>query len=209
MVPLFNLFPFFLQILDLLLQIDKVVKSWTPVTALKMSYFVTCVKHLFLHFTLTSATLTSVRPGGGGHILDDSKLHIVVSVKNRQSPLVYSKCPEHTSKLCELHCEQCDIPICVQYVFSKKHKAHDVVDILHFSERKNKALQAGLEELGKKIYPRYQEIASTILDQKADLKSNTEQLITALNKRRCDWQREIDDVISKLKIDIKIQNPII
>lgn len=86
----------------------------------------------------------------GGHILDDSKLHIVVSVKHRQSPLVYSKCPEHTSKLCELHCEQCDIPICVQYVFSKKHKAHDVVDILHFSERKNKALQAGLEELGKK-----------------------------------------------------------
>lgn len=43
------------------LQIDKVVKSWTPVTALKMSSVVTCVKHLFLHFTVTSATLTSVR----------------------------------------------------------------------------------------------------------------------------------------------------
>lgn len=139
----------------------------------------------------------------GEHILDDSKLHIVVAVKHRQSLLVYSKCPEHTSKLCELHCEQCDIPICVQCVFSKKHKAHDAIDILHFSERKKKALQEDLEELGKTIYPRYQEIASTILDQKADLKSNTEQLITALNKRRCDWHREIDGVISKLKTDIE------
>lgn len=72
------------------------------------------------------------------HILDDSKLHIVV--KHRQSLLVYSKWPEHTSKLWKLHCEQCDIPVCVQCVFSKKHKAHDAVDILHFSERKKKSL---------------------------------------------------------------------
>lgn len=30
-----------------------------------MSYFVTCVKHLFLHFTVTFARLTSVRPVWG------------------------------------------------------------------------------------------------------------------------------------------------
>lgn len=70
-------------------------------------------------------------------------------------------------------------------------------------ERKKKALQAGLEELGKTIYQRYQEITSTILDQKADLKRNTEQLITVHNKRGYEWQREIYDVISKLKTHIE------
>lgn len=48
---------------------------------------------------------------------------------------MYSKCPEHTSKLCELHCEQSDIPICVQCVFSKTHEAHDAVDFF-WKERK-------------------------------------------------------------------------
>lgn len=139
----------------------------------------------------------------GDHILDESKLHIVVPVKHRQSIPCYSICSEHTSKLCELHCEQCDIPICVQCVFSKTHKAHDAVDISKFVERKKKALQADLEELGKTIHPKYQEIASTISVQKADLKRNTERLITALNKRGDDWHREIDDVISKLKTDIE------
>lgn len=125
------------------LQIDKVVKSWTPVTALKMSYFVrhlceTPVTPLYCDICQINLCKTCV----GDHILEESILHIVVAVKHRQSLLVYSKCPEHTSKLCELHCEQCDIPICVQCVFSKTHKAHDAVDILHFSERKKKALQS-------------------------------------------------------------------
>lgn len=116
---------------------------------------------------------------------------------------MYSKYPEHTSKLCELHCEQCDIPICVQCVFSKTYTTHDAVDILHFLERKKKSLQADLEELGKTIYTRYQEIASTILDQKVDLIRNAEQLITVLNERGEDWHREIDGVVSKLKTDIE------
>lgn len=90
----------------------------------------------------------------GYHVIDGSKLNIVVQVIHRQSLLMYSKCPEHSSKLCKLHCEQCDIPICVQCVFSKTHKAHDAEDILVFLERKKEALQADLEELGKTIYPK-------------------------------------------------------
>lgn len=68
-------------------------------------------------------------------------------------------------------------------------------------ERKENTLQADLEELGITIYPRYQEIASTILDQKTDFKRSTDQLITYFKKKREDWHREIDDVVSKLKTD--------
>eukprot|EP00105_Crassostrea_gigas_P010102 XP_011425264.1 PREDICTED: E3 ubiquitin-protein ligase TRIM63-like [Crassostrea gigas] len=139
----------------------------------------------------------------GEHLLDESKLHIVVPFKHRQSTPSYPKCQEHTTKLCELHCEQCGIPVCVQCVSSKKHKAHDVEDILSYLEGRNKALQADLEELGKLIYPKYQEIASSFPAQRVDLQRNTEELISAVNKRGDDWHREIDNIIRKLKSDIK------
>lgn len=139
----------------------------------------------------------------GEHLLDESKLHIVVPFKHRQSTPSYPKCQEHATKLCELHCEQCDIPVCVQCVSSKKHKAHDVEDILSYLESRSKALQADLEELGKFIYPKYQEMASSFPAQRADLQRNTEELISAINERGDDWHREINNIVRKLKSDIK------
>lgn len=124
-------------------------------------------------------------------------------IKHQQSSPILPKCPEHTAKLCELHCNRCDIPVCVQCITSKKHAAHDVVDILNFIEKKNKALQADLEELGKIIYPKYQEIATSLSVQKDDLNRNTEKLISAINKRGEEWHREIDNTIRKMKSDIE------
>lgn len=141
----------------------------------------------------------------GEHLLDESKFHIVVPFKHRQSnpKCNYPKCTEHSTKLCELHCEQCNVPVCVQCVSSKKHKAHDVVDILSYYESKHKALQADLEDLGKFIYPKYQDYALSFPIYKAKLQRNTEKLISALNKRGEDWHREIENIIRKLKSDIE------
>nr|XP_011425261.2 tripartite motif-containing protein 45 [Crassostrea gigas] len=141
----------------------------------------------------------------GEHLLDESKFHIVVPIKHRKSSpkISYPECQIHTTKLCELHCEQCDIPICVQCVSFTKHKAHDVVDGLSYFNSKNKALQADLKELGNFIYPKYQEIASYFPVQKAALKRNAEELISAINEQGEDWHREIDHIVRKLKSDIK------
>lgn len=53
------------------------------------------------------------------------------------------------------------------------------------------------------IYPRYQEIASSYLVQRADLKRNTEKLISAINEQGEDWHREIDNIVRKLKSGIE------
>ncbi|XP_052681255.1 E3 ubiquitin-protein ligase TRIM9-like [Crassostrea angulata] len=142
----------------------------------------------------------------GEHLLDESKFHVVIPIKHRQSIRQISydnpECQIHPAKLCELHCKQCDIPICAQCFSSKKHRIHDVIDISKFFERKTKTLQADLEELGKLVYPRYQEIASSFPVQRADLKRNTEKLILAINERGEVWHREIDNIIRNLKSDI-------
>lgn len=135
----------------------------------------------------------------GEHLLDESKFHLVVPSKQRPSISAYNtKCLEHSTKLCELHCEQCSIPVCVQCVSSKKHKTHDVVDIVKFMESKKMALQADLEELGKIIYPNYQEIASSISLQKENLKRNTKKLIVDFYDRGRAWHEKINKIIKKL-----------
>ncbi|XP_034333974.2 E3 ubiquitin-protein ligase TRIM71-like [Magallana gigas] len=136
------------------------------------------------------------------HFSDSSKVHKVVPLKQYLTTLNYPKCRKHPTKQCELHCEQCDIPICVQCISSKKHLGHIQVDILKTFESKTEKLQKDLQELEKFIYPKYKEIASNIPVQKADLSKNSQKLTTAIDKHGEVWHREIDTIIQKLKSDL-------
>lgn len=67
-------------------------------------------------------------------------------------------------KICELHCEQCDIPVCVLCISPQKHQFHDVTDISDTLKRTKNNLKKDLEELEKYVYQKYQEIAASISD---------------------------------------------
>lgn len=68
----------------------------------------------------------------GTHIVDGSKMHKVVPYNKRASSPYYPKCYNHSNKQCELHCEQCGIPLCVQCISSNEHNSHISTDILQW-----------------------------------------------------------------------------
>lgn len=102
------------------------------------------------------------------HLSDSSQVHKVVSLKQYWATLNYPKCRKHPTKQCELHCEECDVPIC-SLCISGEHLRHKPVDISEIINEKKDNLQRELEELEKFILPRYEEIASNLSVQKAEL----------------------------------------
>eukprot|EP00105_Crassostrea_gigas_P042087 XP_019926235.1 PREDICTED: zinc finger protein RFP-like [Crassostrea gigas] len=137
------------------------------------------------------------------HFSDSSKVHNVVPLKQYLTTLNNPKCRKHPTKQCELHCEQCDIPICAKCISSGKHLGHKQVDIFQSFENKTEILQKDLQELEKFIYPKYKETASNIPVQKADLSKNSRKLTTAIDKQGEVWHREIDTIITNLKSNVE------
>ncbi|XP_052681793.1 uncharacterized protein LOC128162587 [Crassostrea angulata] len=133
------------------------------------------------------------------HFSDSSKVHNVVPLKQYLTTLNNPKCRKHPTKQCELHCEQCNIPICAKCISSGKHSGHKKIDIFQSFEIKTEDLHKDLQELEKFIYPKYKEIASNIPVQKADLSKNSRNLTTAIDKQGEVWHREIDTIITNLK----------
>ncbi|XP_052707973.1 uncharacterized protein LOC128183120 [Crassostrea angulata] len=138
----------------------------------------------------------------GDHVLDFSKKHQVVPFQDRRSIIISPNCQTHSLKQCELHCEQCDIPICVLCVSSESHENHKKLDIISYFETKKHDLQTDLQELEKTVIAKYQEIANNVTVQKADLSKNSKKLTTAIDKHGEVWHREIDIIIQKLKSDL-------
>lgn len=133
------------------------------------------------------------------HLSGQSGKHTVVPFEKRRST---PKCINHSLKLSDLYCKQCNIPFCTTCVLSEEHHLHDMINLLKGFESKKGVLQNDLQEFEKSIYPKYQAIASTISVQKAYLSKNSRKLKTAIIKQGEDLYREIDTMIKKLESDL-------
>ncbi|XP_022304523.2 uncharacterized protein LOC111111692 [Crassostrea virginica] len=140
------------------------------------------------------------------HFSDKSKVHTVVPLEQFLSTLSYPKCPTHPTKQCELHCEQCDIPICISCISSGKHIGHKAVDIFEDFESKKEVLRKDLEELEKSIFPKYQESAAIIKTQKTDQHKHSQKLTAELNKQGEALHREINTIIQRKQAEIDEMN---
>lgn len=89
--------------------------------------------------------------------------------------------------------------MCELCASSKQHRYHTFVAAVKRLRDQKLVLQSDLQELGKIFQPKYKEIASSILVQKADLNENFEKLSTAINKHEEVFLRKIKNALNELK----------
>ncbi|XP_078331500.1 uncharacterized protein LOC111130424 [Crassostrea virginica] len=135
----------------------------------------------------------------GKHLSDKSKDHYIVPFKLRG---ITSKCTKHSTEVCTQLCTTCNIPVCPLCVASSEHEEHEKEDILKLFETKRELMQKDLQDLEKSIYPRYQEAATNIPVQRADVNKRSQKLTTALDKQGEALHTEIDTIIQGMKSDI-------
>nr|XP_022305042.1 uncharacterized protein LOC111112037 isoform X1 [Crassostrea virginica] len=140
------------------------------------------------------------------HFSDKSKVHNVVPLEQFLSTLNYPKCPTHPTMQCDLHCEQCDIPICLSCISSGKHIGHKQMEIFADFESKKEVLRRDLQELEKYIFPKYQESAAIIKTQKADQLKHSQKLTSELNIQGEALHREINTIIQRKQAEIDEMN---
>lgn len=136
------------------------------------------------------------------HVSDVSIDHKVVLLKHRGSIPDYSICSKHKTKQRDLHCEQCNISICVECTSSIDHRGHNFLYIKEkILERKERVLK-DLGELEKSLHQKYEEISSNIQVQKDILTENSQTVKTAISNHGYDLHQEVESLITKLKSDL-------
>nr|XP_022290125.1 uncharacterized protein LOC111101809 [Crassostrea virginica]XP_022290134.1 uncharacterized protein LOC111101809 [Crassostrea virginica] len=135
----------------------------------------------------------------GKHLSDQTKDHYIVPFKLRG---ITPKCTKHSTKVCTQLCTTCNIPVCPICVAFSKHKQHKKEDILKWFETKREIMQKDLQDLEKSIYPKYQEVATNIPVQRADVNKRSQKLTTALDKQGEALHTEIDTIIQGMKSQI-------
>ncbi|XP_078312570.1 uncharacterized protein LOC144619104 [Crassostrea virginica] len=140
------------------------------------------------------------------HFSDKSKVHTVVPIEQFLSTLSYPNCTHHPTKQCELHCKQCNIPICTSCISSKEHFGHDLVDMFQELEAKKDVMKKDLHEIEKSILPKYEEAASNIQIQKDDRRKNSQKLTAELKKHGEALHKEIDIIIKNKQAEIDVND---
>nr|XP_022299112.1 uncharacterized protein LOC111107941 [Crassostrea virginica] len=135
----------------------------------------------------------------GKHLSDKSKDHYIVPFKLRGS---IPKCPNHSSKLCTIFCKDCNVPICKICSSWGEHAEHKTEDLLKAMAEKEELIRKDLQELEESIYPKYQEAATNIPVQRADVNKHSQKLTTALDKQGEALHTEIDTIIQGMKSDV-------
>ncbi|XP_078331627.1 uncharacterized protein LOC111135056 [Crassostrea virginica] len=135
----------------------------------------------------------------GKHLSDESKDHYIVPFKLRG---IIPKCTKHSTEVCTQLCTTCNIPVCPLCVASSEHEQHEKEDILNWFETKRELMQKDLQDLEKSIYPKYQDTATNIPVQRADVNKRSQKLTTALDKQGEALHTEIDTIIQGMKSEI-------
>ncbi|XP_061182729.1 E3 ubiquitin-protein ligase Midline-1-like [Saccostrea echinata] len=127
-----------------------------------------------------------------------SMKHDIVPFTKRTVQLVFPQCTSHSHQRCEVHCRQCDIPVCIKCLTGPKHKGHEFHDMADIIATKKENIKKETEEIEANI-PKYtaqdkgtENKISKFMAHYADLQKQT-------NDNRIQWHLEVDNIFNKME----------
>ncbi|XP_078336103.1 uncharacterized protein LOC144626322 [Crassostrea virginica] len=143
------------------------------------------------------------KPCIGEHISDDYTKHIIVPFQQRRSTPIYPKCKTHPKRACEYQCKDCNIFLCTDCLASEQHnKEHKLSKLEEVFLQKKDHIHRDKEELKEELLPVYEEIATEIKNQIANLDVDYKKFTTQLSKHREELHREIDNAMNQREKEI-------
>nr|XP_022288827.1 uncharacterized protein LOC111100936 [Crassostrea virginica] len=143
------------------------------------------------------------KPCIGEHISDDYTKHIIVPFQQRRSTPIYPKCKTHPKRACELQCKDCNIFLCTDCLASEQHnKEHKFSKLEEVFYQKKDHIHRDKKELKEELLPVYEEIATEITNQIANLDVDYKKFTTQMSKHREELHREIDNAMNRREKEI-------
>ncbi|XP_062581601.1 uncharacterized protein LOC134243359 [Saccostrea cucullata] len=99
----------------------------------------------------------------GHHIISMPSLkHNVMTLSSRKCDFKIPVCSHHSRQNCELYCQNCVSPVCVECIASGSHKFHDIEEINEVYKSKRLNAEKDKFELQNCILPKFDSIIAEI-----------------------------------------------
>ncbi|XP_062582631.1 tripartite motif-containing protein 2-like [Saccostrea cucullata] len=140
----------------------------------------------------------------GKHVSDNYDNHRIVAYEQRDTISIYPRCATHKGKSCEFHCKKCNTCLCsFCTTVADTHKGHPISVLTDIYISKREAIEKDIDELAHIISPTFEEIATGLESEIANLDKEYEKLSFVLSKHGEEWHREINNIVDKMKMEIE------
>ncbi|XP_048745881.2 E3 ubiquitin-protein ligase TRIM71-like [Ostrea edulis] len=127
----------------------------------------------------------------------------VVRFQSRKCVPVYPTCALHDSKRCEMHCQQCTVPICFICATSEKHAGHRFKNIVDIFDEKKREFEKKIKDLQENIRVKRADQASKMEKRIADLEKECTALLDTVSKHGEELKRKIDQIVKEVQSEIE------
>ncbi|XP_062590490.1 E3 ubiquitin-protein ligase TRIM45-like [Saccostrea cucullata] len=138
----------------------------------------------------------------GEHISDGYDNHKIVSYDSKKTSPKFPDCKAHDNTRCDMYCEDCDLPVCLNCIVSEKHKRHGFKSLYEVFKSKQDSIESDLDKMKNIIFPTYAFIEEDIKNMMKSLKEEYEDIIQGVEKHAEERHREINIVRDIFKIQI-------
>ncbi|XP_048741223.2 tripartite motif-containing protein 2-like isoform X2 [Ostrea edulis] len=127
--------------------------------------------------------------------------HDIVHFKDRKVRLYFPECEFHPNKICEAHCQQCDIPVCLKCILGR-HNGHKCIDLSGIFTKK-KDIEKETQEIESTIIPLYRKKNEESVSKLSITMAKFDELEIEKEKHRRFWHKEVDSIFNKISSLIK------